>query len=487
MNPFEMRRVNSGSKRVKTVSKRGRINKSFVETRPESPGKPTYYFDDLEPGFGLRVTGSTKTYMCQGWLKGAQPPKKIRLTLGRHGRLTAEEARKLAAEKLREITVLGEVPGARAEKAQITLRAVFEDWSAKPGPGRREKTVSIYRRVLEGSEKRDEEGNRVWIGFSDWLDQPISSITSHMVRERYRLLARHKGVRSNEDGAKAAAAQAMRVLKTLCNYAIHAYRDDQGMPMLFTFNPVEPLEVTDKGWNAGADRRDDVIKEADLPRWYKCVRALGDRDNNRNVTASVTMSTAADAMLLCLFTGLRRTAALQIKWQNIDWTDRTITIPAADDKTDRQQVLPMSDFVYDLLQERKSAPIVDQIYVFPGDVPGHPLQEPKRAIAKVVDRSGVKFSMHTLRRTFATTAQKRELRMQPHIVKHLLHHSLGRDVTENHYLHVELEDLRQPMQLICDYLCDRIGVKKKSRLPTLADNRSPRTGQTGRRSRTHDQ
>lgn len=452
-----------------------KITKKFVDSLSFSPDKTIYIFDDELKGFGVRVTASKKTYMVQAWLKGSQPPKKVRLSLGQHGVLAPEEARRLAKERLRDITVLGEVPGAQAaaqEMAQTTLRAVFEDWASKPG--RRDKTVSVYRRVLEGSEKRDSDGNKAWIGLSDWLDKPIALINSHMVKERYRLLAQHRGVRSNEDGARAAAAQAMRVLQTLCNYAIQAYRDQQGIPILLTFNPVEPLKVTDKGWNAVASRRDDVIKDGDLARWYLCVRQLGDSAQNRNVTASVTMKTAADAMLLCLFTGLRRSAALQIQWEHIDWTARTITIPAKHDKAGQLRTLPMSTFVHDLLHERKLAPLVDRVYVFPGDSTGQPLQEPKRAIAKVVAKTGVSFSMHTLRRTFSTTASKRELGpISPHIVKHLMHHSLGRDVTENHYLSVELDDLRQPMQLISDYLCDKIGIEKKaSKTTAIRRNRA---------------
>lgn len=441
------------------MSKRGRINKSFVEGLPASPEKPTYWFDDVEPGFGVRVSGSTKTYICQGWLKGAHPPKKIRKTLGRHGRLTAEDARKIASEKLREITVLGIIPGKATaqEKTQITLRELFEDYAARGDL--RKKTVSIYRRVLEGGQAK---GEKRWIGFSDWLDSPISSITSQMVRERYRVLAQHEGVRSNDGGAKAAAAQAMRVLNTLFNYAMNAHTDEQDNP-IFTFNPVSRLKFTDKKWNAVADRRDDVIKESDLRKWYQSVRTLGAIENNRNATASQSMSVAADAMLLSLFTGLRRSAALQIKWANIDLANRTITIPATDDKTDRQQTLPMSDFVYELIQKRKSAHIVDRIYLFPGETHGQPFQEPKRAIAKVVAKSGVKFSMHTLRRTFATIAQKRELQLPYPAVKHLLHHSLGRDTSLKHYIYVDVEDLRIPMQLICNYLCDRINATTASK------------------------
>lgn len=466
MNSFELPRVNSGSKRVNGMSKRGKINKSFVESLPASPDKPTYWFDDLEPGFGVRVSGNTRTYICQGWLKNAQPPKKIRKTIGRHGRLTAEDARKIAAEYLRDITVLGVEPGVKAasqDKTQITLRQVFEDYASRGDL--REKTVSIYRRALEGGQNKDSDSH--WIGFSDWLDIPIGTITSQMVRERYRILAQHEGVRSNGGGAKAAAAQAMRVLNTLFNYAINAHTDGQDNP-IFAFNPVARLKFTDKKWNEAAARTDDVIAETNLARWYQVVNALGEQGNNRNAFTALTMSTAADAMLLCLFTGLRRTAAFSIKWSNVDWDNRTIVIPASDDKKNKRRTLPMSDFVYDLLQKRKSASVVDRIYVFPGDSPGHPFQEPKRAIAKVVEKSGVKFSMHTLRRTFATTAQKRELQLPYVVVKHLMHHSLGRDVTAINYTHIELEDLREPMQLICDYLCQRLGISKKGAVAPTA-------------------
>lgn len=71
--------------------------------------------------------------------------------------------------------------------------------------------------------------------------------------------------------------------------------------------------------------------------------------------------------------------------------------------------LPLSDCLLAMLKRRlaerdteKPAP-----YVFPGE--GRPLGEPKKMIAKVVAASGVPFSSHTLRRTFATIAESRDI------------------------------------------------------------------------------
>ncbi len=437
-----------------------KINKSNLDqlTPPEQPNKQVLYWDTQVKGFGARLTSGGKiTFVVQRDVDG----KDERSTIGTYGVLSPDQARQRAREMLQKqrdgISLNREKAKAKfQEKRQTTLRQVFDDY--KDRGGLRKKTIAIYDRVVAGA--RDKEGNVTWLGFSDWLEMPMVSITSQMVRERYRQLRDHKGYRSDEQGARAAAAQAMRTLNSLFNYAMQTVRDEQDNPLILS-NPVGVLSKTDPNWRKLNDRHEDVLKESDLARWYQGVvqvKAL----QRRKLEDVRTANAAADAMLLCLFTGLRRGAAFRLTWKNVDWEARTLTIPAVDDKTARVQVLPMSDFVFELLRNRSSQSPIDLVYVFGGAQPKTPLQEPKRIVEQVVQTSGVKFSMHTLRRTFATLAQKRELSLPYAVVKELLHHSRGRDVTAVHYTKIETEDLREPMQLISNYLCSRIGISDAS-------------------------
>ena len=61
--------------------------------------------------------------------------------------------------------------------------------------------------------------------------------------------------------------------------------------------------------------------------------------------------------------------------------------------------------------------------------------------------SGIKFTLHDLRRTFITIAES--LDISAYALKRLLNHRDPNDVTAN-YIITDVERLRRPMQRICD-------------------------------------
>lgn len=400
-----------------------KLTKTFVDKiEAPTPGKTLFYFDDELTGFGLRVSGKTKTYFCQAYVSG----RKVRHKIDRHPNITAEEARKKAQRKLGQMAEgrnLNEEK--KVEKKQgKTLQSLYEEYKearlADVGGGLRPKTLSVYESALRRC-------------FPDWLELPISSITDEMVIERYRQLATKEGKRSRKGGARAQAAQAMRLLRSLLNFAGAAK------------NPIDRLNRSHRGWSR-VDPRTDVIDPDDLKSWREAVDRLPN-------------PLMRDYLLFCLFSGLRRGAAAKLTWENIDLRKAIMTIPAEDDKMRKERRLPLSSFLKELLEGRAKIRKIDNGYVFPGDAPGEYIQEPKRAIAKVVEKSGVKFSMHTLRRTFATTAEHKDI--SHYKLKELLGHSLSRDVTAHHYVNqISIDDLRDPMQLITDYFEQKMGLAK---------------------------
>ncbi len=75
--------------------------------------------------------------------------------------------------------------------------------------------------------------------------------------------------------------------------------------------------------------------------------------------------------------------------------------------------------------------------------------EPRKAMLKVAELAGVTFTVHDLRRTFATTAESLDL--PAYALKRLLNHKMTHDVTAGYIMH-DVERLRKPMQRISDYL-----------------------------------
>ncbi len=152
-----------------------------------------------------------------------------------------------------------------------------------------------------------------------------------------------------------------------------------------------------------------------------------------------------DYFLLLLFTGMRKTEAASLHWDDIDLKSKTITLQ--DTKNREVHTLPMSNFIYDLLERRSRQKTSE--FIFPADSKTGYIYEPKKAVLKVVELSGVPFTLHDLRRTFATIAEGLDL--PAYALKRLLNHKMNNDVTAG-YIMKDVERLRKPMQRIADFL-----------------------------------
>lgn len=76
---------------------------------------------------------------------------------------------------------------------------------------------------------------------------------------------------------------------------------------------------------------------------------------------------------------------------------------------------------------------------------------------KVIEKTGIKFTVHDLRRTFITIAES--LDIPAYALKRLLNHKTSGDVTAG-YIIIDVERLRRPMQMITDYILKVIHSEK---------------------------
>jgi len=375
-----------------------KITKLAVEKCPFPEKGQKLYFDTQMIGFGLCVGKKTKTYFAQ-----RQTGKKTeRVTIGRHGDITAEEARSEARDKLAELA-RGKTSN-RARRKSLTLRRALEEY-LKERNELRPFTVKTYRRVIDSH-------------LGDWADRPLAEITTQQVMARHRELGEEKG--------KPAANTTMRILRAIYNFADEPELD---LPR----NPVMRLTRT-RSWYRET-RRQTIIPFAQLTDWYAAVMALPN-------------DAARDYLRLLLFTGMRRSEALRLRWENIDFGARTLLVP--DTKNHEPLLLPLSDFVLSLLRARFEKTGGSE-WVFPGDGKSGHMEEPKKFIHHVRSASGVEFTLHDLRRTFITIAES--LDISAYALKRLLNHKEHRDVTAG-YIVLSVERLRAPMQKIADYLED---------------------------------
>ena len=391
-----------------------RLIKSVIDKLEPITGKDqSFYRDETLKGFALRITASgVKSFIVETRINN----KVRRITLGKYGNLTAEEARKQAKSLLGSVAK-GDDPIAEKKTERVnamTLKQVLNDY-LKARKDLKPRTLADYHAVLHEV-------------VPDWLDKAIITITRDMIAKRH---SQHGATNS-----KARANNAMRVLRALFNFAMYEYQASDGQSII-VINPVKYLSHT-RGWFR-VDRKQTVIKPHQLADWYSGITQLVEQEAYRNALLW------HDYFLLLLFTGMRKTESASLRWDDIDLKSKTLTLQ--DTKNREVHTLPMSDFVYELLEQRSRQKTSE--FIFPADSISGYISEPKKAVLKVAELSGVPFTLHDLRRTFATVADSIDL--PAYALKRLLNHKMNNDVTAG-YIMKDVERLRKPMQRITNFL-----------------------------------
>ncbi len=413
----------SSNKKTKEAIK---INKTFVEKQDE-PGE---WKDSELRGFGLKVTPKgKKVYFVETNIKGRKTPTTV--TIGKHGEIGAKEARDQARETLglmrRGINpnlLVKEKAKKNAEdqaqlevdrkRKELTLKVVFADYLA--ARNLKASTEKVYGYVVNSE-------------FSPWLNKPLLDITKDMVEKRHREISlKHKGE----------ADHAMRILRALFEFAKVKYEDSLGRS-IFVDNPVKRLSQV-RAWNK-LPRRQTVITPAELKKWLSTVQAYEHK-------------TTSDYLQLLLFTGLRKEEAATLTWEDIDLDNQTIRV--RDTKNREEHMLPMSDFLLALLK-RRWKDRESSLFVFPNRTDDRHIVDIRYHIYEVADRSGIRFTVHDLRRTFATIATETVTQYE---LKKLMNHKDGSDVTYG-YIHTTVRELREPMQRVTNVILGYAGFKKE--------------------------
>lgn len=394
-----------------------RLTKSAVDKiEPPKDQDQIFYRDDQLKGFAVRITKSgIKSFIIEKLINS----KVRRITLGRYGELTVEQARKEAQKLLGKIAT-GIDPIAEklsAKACVVTLDEVFKEY-LNSRKSLKAKTIYDYKNTLR-------------LAFSDWKTKPLHSFTKDKVIKYHEKLGqKHGGAYAN---------QAMRLLRALFNFASGQYEDAEGRSLI-TENPVKRLSQA-RAWYR-IERRQTFIRSHELAAWSQCVMDLQNE-------------TLRDYLLLILFTGLRRQEAAQLQWNQIDLKAKTLTI--SDTKNRQSHTLPLSDYLLNLLTRRNQTSISD--YVFSGPGKGGYIIEPRKQMAKVIESTGIQFTVHDLRRTFITIAES--LDIPAYALKRLLNHKMGGDVTAG-YIILDVERLRKPMQMIADFISQKMELNNPS-------------------------
>jgi integrase len=408
---------------------------SYLDKLKPSENKQYYVFDDELPGLGLRVNPTgRKMFIFQGYAGN----KQRRVTLGQYGQITLKTAQDLAktwADKFAKGTD-PVIEKQRAKGKAVTLKqAAAEYLEARTGPKAKKplknSTVNSFNGCMDD--------------LADWQARPVTEITRHMVQKRHALLGEKSAAQAN---------LTMRYLRAVLNYISEIYADDRGKPLLLS-NPVKILSST-KSWFE-VKPRTGFLKVHEIKPYIQAVMKLTEPPEREPGTGKkfpklVHGDMARDYILILLLTGLRRGEALGLTWDNIDFEARTLTIP--DPKNREPHTLPLSDYLFDLLEARRKISKGARVLSGPD---GKPFTKFMYAKERIKAATGIELNPHDLRRSFATAAES--LNISYLAVKSLLNHKSGGDVTRT-YVKITPDRLRGPMQQIEDYFLMTAGVKK---------------------------
>lgn len=325
------------------------IKKSLDALPMPEAGKRLYVYDTKVRGLELMVTPQgTKSFKVYRKFNN----KPIRVTLGKYPEMTIENARR---EAQRIINELNEGKNPNNEKKKLREETSFKELFTM--------YMERYSKQEKKTWKYDERDVPRFLGH--WFQRKLSAIT----KQEVQLL--HEKVRQ-ENGLY----QANRLLARI--HIIYNKAIEWGWEGT---NPAQGIKKFKE------KSRDRFLHPDELPRFFESL----DKEQN---------DTIRDYIYVSLFTGVRKSNVLEMRWEDIHFERREWLIPET--KNGEPLRVHLVDTVIELLQKRLGL-YGKQGWVFEGTgATGH-LMEPKAGWRRILDRAGIKdLRLHDLRRTLGS-------------------------------------------------------------------------------------
>lgn len=334
-----------------TNSNKFRFTKSSIE-KIQPTNKRAYYYDTAEPSLMLQVTpNGAKTYYVYKRVHGVP----TRTYLGTVDVLKSPEmAREMAAEVKVAINK-GEDPHKKKRQysAEDKLQKLFDDFVEERGRFIGERTMANYKSMWRTK-------------LSKLANKRLSDITSEDLKALHRKISETSG---NYTGNHCIA-----LLRTVYNYAIKEERFDGR-------NPANAVHMNKK------EPRVRYLEHDEMKRFFK---ALENYDNE----------TSRDAILMLLFTGVRKTNVFEMAWKDIDLLAKIWKIPQT--KTAKNVTIALVEPAMEILQRRKEQTESEWVFSSAYSQSGH-IVELKRAFSTILKMANItNFRIHDLRHTLGT-------------------------------------------------------------------------------------
>ncbi|MFC6637775.1 tyrosine-type recombinase/integrase [Sulfitobacter sp. JBTF-M27] len=385
------------------------------------PSKVSILRDDTLKGFGVKVTPKGRiSFIVEGRIRGGRTR---RITLGQHPAMTVADAKELARDKLLQMQ-RGEDPvevrkavEAREEALGKTVGAVFDSYLAA--------------RDLKPRTEQDYI-NAFNLYFSAWREKPIRDVTRQDAEERFVHIRDNAGLPS--------AAKCYRIMSAVFGFAL---ADEVDGERLITENPW--LVIKQKKYRRQVKRRTDYLEDEQIKRLIHFYHMEKDWPETRK--HGVTEQGINFVMLL-MCSGLRRTEGLRLAWEDVDWDKGYFVVHDTKNGTDHH--IPLSKMIKWVLKRQQAH--LQAIgkdgspWVFPARRGDNHMTEPKSQLARIIRHTGIKFSFHDLRRTFATHAESNGASLD--LIRRALNHR-SQSITEG-YIITQIDRLRPVFDAVAD-------------------------------------
>lgn len=331
----------------------GKITKTMVDQLRIDPDRDCYLWDSGIAGFGVKLTPKgARTYLFQ---YRDRSKRTRRITIGRHGSVTAQQARD-EAEKLAARVRLGEDPAQinTAARSSLSVAEGFSRFFEEMGGRRKASSVAEYKRLFE---------KHIAPGIGRLLIKDV---------ERSDIAQLHHAMR-------ATPYQANRVLAVTGSFFTWAAR--RGLRP--DSNPSRLVEKYKE------EKKERFLSPIELTR-LGAVLSASEPGN----------PIAVNAIRLLLLTGMRKNEALTLKWDYVDQAAGLIRLP--DSKTGAKTI-PLAAPASDILQVMERIKIEDNPYIFYGKKRGGHLiglQKVWERIRRDAELTDVR--IHDLRHSFAS-------------------------------------------------------------------------------------
>ncbi|UIN20787.1 tyrosine-type recombinase/integrase [Herbaspirillum frisingense] len=421
----------------------------------EAGRSQSFLWDTESPGLGLRATsGKAKAYIFQGKLKG----QTIRITIGDPKTWSIESARQearrlkviidtgqdprqvkadgLAAEQAARNTRANEALAAEnaARRASITLADAWPEYLKYGGSKRNKRTGEIgwsaaHKRAH--AEMASLGGERKKRGGDETKPGPLAPLMPCRLCE---LTAERLTAWLNQETQTrpTAAALSFRLLRAFAGWANDTIE----------YSGIIPSDafVTRKVRDAlpKSEAKDgDCLQREQLSAWFEQVKKIG----------NPVISAYLQGLLL---TGARRRELSGLKWTDVDFQWRSLTIR---DKVEGTRVIPLTPYLASLLQAlpRRN----DWVFSSPASKDGK-ITEPRYAHTDALKAAGLPHvSLHGLRRSFGTLAEW--LETPAGITAQIMGHSESA-LAEKHYRRRPLDLLRMWHDKIEAWILNEAGI-----------------------------